>query len=140
MFLQSVQVLKLGGSLVIPALQSGQILGSGKGVLSTSTDTDWSGFDLTEDLLARLSDSDIFVSCFCVVGCFMSPVFVVCGTAGLFRDVGGVELWETVEALREVGGVVDVSSCTAEDIKLDAELRKEDPKPRTFPETADTAG
>lgn len=65
----------------------------------------------------------------------------ICTTADSLQDVGGVvlaEVWETVDAFREVGGVVEGSSCTAELIKLDAELNIEDPKPRTFPETAET--
>ena len=64
----------------------------------------------------------------------------VCATDAL-REAGGVGVIfaETVEPLREVGGVVEGSSWTADEIKLDAELRKEDPKPRTFPETAEAA-
>ncbi len=59
--------------------------------------------------------------------------------------MGGVgvvlfKVWETVDPLREVGGVLEGSSWTAEEIRLDAELRKEEPKPSTFPETADTVG
>lgn len=60
-----------------------------------------------------------------------------------FLEEGGVEVlaedWEMVEPFREVGGVVEGSSWTAE-IKLDAELRNEEPKPRTFPETEEAAG
>lgn len=60
-----------------------------------------------------------------------------------FLEEGGVEvlaeIWETVEPFREFGGVVEGSSWTAE-IKLDAELRNEEPKPRTFPETEEAPG
>ncbi len=60
-----------------------------------------------------------------------------------FLEEGGVEVlaevWEMVEPFREVGGVVEGSSWTAE-IKLDAELRNEEPKPRTFPDAEEAPG
>lgn len=39
------------------------------------------------------------------------------------------------DILRELGGVVRDSSWTADDIKVDAELKMEEPKPNIFPVT-----
>lgn len=60
-----------------------------------------------------------------------------------FLDEGGVvilaEVWEMVDPFREVGGVVEFSSWVAE-IRFDAELRNEEPNPKTFPETEEAPG
>lgn len=70
---------------------------------------------------------------------------VACVTPEPLREDGGgvldlMELWETDESLREVGSVMEDSSSKADEMRLDAELKKEEPNPKPFPVTAETAG
>lgn len=110
------------GSCFISVLQTGQDLGISVGDSSVCCDS-FSPFlvTLTSEPSRNVPGVDV-----------PDPV---CASDPL-RDSGGVmaEVCETVDPLRDVFGVT-ASSCTAEEIRFDAELRKDDPKPKIFPET-----
>ncbi len=156
-FLHSVQLLYW--SFLSSTLQSGQTLGRGLEIGVSNL----SSFTLFDGSVACWSDG-VFSSCFCPIDCLVSLLgwafWEPCMVSEPFRELGDVVLllnndWDTVEplrepgggvvsktdeSLREVGGVVEGSSWTVVDIRLDDVLRKEEPKPKNFPDTVETAG
>ncbi len=134
--LHSVHVLILLASLE-PILSS--TLHNGQLVLPSPGAGFWGGLGAVTCLISAFFSTGF--SAYCPACGLVSPILEACATADPLRDVGGVvlaEVWETMDAFREVGVVAEGSSCIVELIKLDAELNIEDPKPRTFPDTAET--
>lgn len=139
-----MQVLKLGGSLdplFRMSLQSGQTGGSAFGAASVCV----AALGVSG---GAFTGADVAVWVCCGFSCLFSSVLSAAGCLGSFTgtalgEAGGVVLGDTldtVDILRGVGGVVLGSSCTAEVNKVDAELRKDDPKPNILPVTEPVAG
>lgn len=119
------------------ALQSGQPDESAFGAPWMSVGA-LGGSDASLSVLVCTVEGSFFCCCF---SAFFSRV---CGRASVFfagnvlGEAGGVvlgETWAVVDILRGVGGVILGSSWTAEVIKVDAEFKKDEPKPNIFPET-----